>query len=175
MLSVSTRRKPWLLLTAALGFLVFFVFSQQVMADMFSWFKKYDVHLSPAVRGNISFNGNPVANVKVFRELTYDKEYLDYAMTDAQGRFSFDEKNIRSRRPGSAFDTSKRQVLYLDYNNQRYVLWYYSTLNTSAAQTLTEKMQQLRCELTQPEKTYELPNQEFPEHPHGVTGVCSLD
>ena len=96
-------------------------------------------------------------------------------MTDEQGNFSFDEKNIRSRRPGSAFDTAKRQVLYLDHNDQRYVLWYYSTLNASEAKALTEKMQHLRCELTQPEKTYELPNHEFPEHPHGVTGVCSLD
>lgn len=175
MQSFMFRRKPLLLLASALSFLVIIVFSQQVMADMFSWFKKYDVHLSPAVQGRVSFNGNPVANVKVFRELTYDKEYLDHALTDSQGDFSFDEKNIRSRRPGSGFDTSKRQVLYVDYNNQRYVLWYYSTLNASAAQTLTEKMQQLRCELTQPEKTYELPNQEFPEHPHGVTGICSLD
>lgn len=169
------RQKPFALLMAALSFLIFIVFSQQVTADMFAWFKKYDVHLSPAVRGKITFNGKPVANTKVFRELTYDKEYLDYATTNADGSFSFDEKNIRSRRPGSAFDTSKRQVLYIDHNDQRYLLWYYTTLNASEAKTLTEKMQRLQCELTQPEKTYELPNQEFPEHPHGVTGVCSLD
>ena len=175
MLNFMFRRKPLLLLAAALSFLVFIVFSQQVMADMFSWFKKYDVHLSPAVHGSITFAGSPLTNVKVMRELTYDKEYLDFAITDNQGNFSFDEKNIRSRRPGSAFDTAKRQVLYVDYNNQRYVLWYFSTLNASAAKTLTEKMQHLRCELTQPEKTYELSNHEFPEHPHGVTGVCSLD
>lgn len=155
--------------------ILFTLVTTKVNADMLSWFKKYDVHLSPAVQGKITFNGSPVANVKVLRELTYDKEYLDHALTDSQGSFSFDEKNIRSSRPGSGFDTSKRQVLYVDYNNQRYVLWYYSTLNASAAQTLTEKMQQLRCELTHPEKTYELPNQEFPEHPHGVTGICSLD
>lgn len=168
-------RKPLPLLAAALSFLVFIVFSQQVNADMFSWFKKYDVHLSPAVHGKITFNGSPVANVKVFRELTYDKEYLDHAVTDSSGHFDFDEKNIRSSRPGGAFDTAKRQVLYVDYNEQRYLLWYYSTLNASEAKTLTEKMQQLHCELTHPEKTYELPNHEFPDHPHGVTGVCSLD
>ncbi len=169
------RRKPMLFLVAALSFLVFIIFSQQVMADMFSWFKKYDVHLSPAVQGTITFHGSPVANVKVFRELTYDKEYLDHAITNHDGFFTFDEKNIRSRRPGSAFDTSKRQVLYVDYNEQRYLLWYFTTLNASAAKTLTEKMQQLRCELTQPETTYELPNHEYPDHPHGVTGICSLD
>ena len=174
-MQLTDRWRKSLLLVLFGSTLFYSIFSQQVMADMFSWFKKYDVHLSPAVHGSITFAGSPLTNVKVMRELTYDKEYLDFAITDNQGNFSFDEKNIRSRRPGSAFDTAKRQVLYVDYNNQRYVLWYFSTLNASAAKTLTEKMQHLRCELTQPEKTYELPNQEFPEHPHGVTGICSLD
>ena len=174
-MQLTSRWRTLLMLILGSGCLIYLIFSQQVMADMFSWFKKYDVHLSPAVHGKITFAGSPVANIKVFRELTYDREYLDFTMTDEQGNFSFDEKNIRSRRPGSAFDTAKRQVLYLDHNEQRYLLWYYSTLNAAEAKTLTEKMQHLRCELTQPEKTYELPNHEYPEHPHGVTGVCSLD
>lgn len=155
--------------------LVFVTTSLQVKADMFAWFKKYDVQLSPAVSGKVTFQGKPVSGVKVVRELTYDKEFVDYATTDNNGQFQFAEKTIRSRSPGSAFDTSKRQVLYLDHDNQRYLLWYYSTLNASAAKTLTAKLQQLRCELTQPEKTYELPNQEHPAHPHGVTGICTLD
>ena len=71
-------QKPLPLLAAALSFLVFIVFSQQVNADMFSWLKKYDVHLSPAVHGSITFAGSPLTNVKVMRELTYDKEYLDF-------------------------------------------------------------------------------------------------
>lgn len=167
--------RPISLLAALLSILIFITFSSQVNAAMFNWLKKYDVHLSPAVQGKITFEGQPVANLKVYRELTYNKEFLDHTVTDSAGLFSFAAKTIRSRRPGSAFDTAKRQVLYVDYNDQRYLLWYYSTLNASAAATLSDKMQQLRCELTQPEKTYELPNQEFPEHPHGVTGVCSLD
>lgn len=167
--------RPVLLLKVLLSILIFLTFSLQVNADMFDWLKKSDVHLSPEVKGNITFNGQPVANVNVYRELTYHKEYLDHSLTNSEGGFSFPEKTIRSRRPGSAFDTAKRQVLYVDYNNQRYLLWYFSTLNAGAAATLSEKMQHLNCELTQPEQTYELPNQEFPEHPHGVTGVCSLD
>ncbi len=169
------RFRPILLLTARLSILISLTLSSQVNANMFDWLKKYDVHLSPAINGTITYNGQPVTQLKVYRELTYHREFLDHTLTDGEGNFSFAAKSIRSRRPGSAFDTAKRQVLYVDHNNQRYLLWYYSTLNAGAAATLTGKLQQLNCELTQPEKTYELPNQEFPEHPHGVTGVCSLD
>ena len=70
----------------------------QIIADMFSWFKEYDVHLSPVVKGKITFNGNPVANVKVFRELDYDTSYNDDTASNEMGQFQFAEKNIKSRK-----------------------------------------------------------------------------
>ncbi|MDP2716619.1 DUF6795 domain-containing protein [Rheinheimera sp.] len=169
------RRKPLLLLAAALSFLGFIVFSQQVMADMFSWFKKYDVHLSPAVQGKISFNGNPVANIKVFRELTYDKEYLDHALTDSQGNFSFDEKNIRSSRPGSLLETFTRQVLFLDHNGKRHILWRFTNRTTEPAKTINSLLNGLRCDLSNPDMIYDLENQEHPAHPHVVSGICTFE
>ena len=39
-------------------------------ADMFGLFaKKYDVHLSPAVSGRLTKDGQPLAGVKVVRDL----------------------------------------------------------------------------------------------------------
>ncbi|WP_215396110.1 DUF4198 domain-containing protein [Rheinheimera oceanensis] len=168
-------RKPLPLLAAALSFLVFIVFSQQVNADMFSWFKKYDVHLSPAVHGKITFNGNPVANVKVFRELTYDTEYLDYAITDVNGQFSFAEKNIRSRRPGSLLETFTRQVLFLDHNDKRYILWRFTNRTIEPAKTINSLLNGLHCDLSNPDMIYDLRNQEHPAHPHVVSGICTFE
>jgi hypothetical protein len=42
----------------------FFVYPQQAKTDMFSWFKKYDVHLSPAVYGQITLDGEPLHSIK---------------------------------------------------------------------------------------------------------------
>ena len=169
-------RKPWLLLTAAVSFLVFFVFSQQVMADMFSWFKKYDVHLSPAVQGKVLLDGKPVSGIKVFRELDYDKSYNDEAVTDEHGQFSFAEKNIRSRQPGNKLDQSTiRQVISLDYQSKTYVLWYTSTPSIAPHATFQRLLGALHCELTTAEKKYSLANIEYPDFPHGVVSICQLD
>ena len=170
------RRKPLLLLAATLSFLVLIVFSQQVMADMFSWFKKYDVHLSPAVQGSITFDGKPLAGIKVFRELDYDKSYNDEAVTDELGRFNFAEKNIKSRQPGNKLDQSTiRQVISLDYQGKTYVLWYTSTPSIEPHATFRRLLGALHCELTTAEEKYSLPNIEYPDFPHGVVSICQLD
>ena len=170
------RRKPWLLWLASCSFLLFFVFSQQVMADMFSWFKKYDVHLSPAVQGSITFDGKPLAGIKVFRELDYDKSYNDEAVTDELGRFNFAEKNIKSRQPGNKLDQSTiRQVISLDHQGKTYVLWYTSTPSIAPHATFQRLLAALHCELTTAEEKYRLPNLEYPDFPHGVVSICQLD
>ena len=170
------RRKPMLLLVAALSFLVFIIFSQQVMADMFSWFKKYDVHLSPAVQGSITFDGKPLADIKVFRELDYDKSYNDEAVTDELGRFNFAEKNIKSRQPGNKLDQSTiRQVISLDYQGKTFVLWYTSTPSIEPHATFQRLLKALNCELTSAEEKFSLPNIEYPDFPHGVVSICQLD
>ncbi len=45
---------------------------------MFGFFKKYDAHLSPEVSGKILLNGQPLAGVKVERELCYIDEKKTY-------------------------------------------------------------------------------------------------
>jgi len=169
-------RKPWPLLAISCSVLVFIVFSQQVNADMFSWFKKYDVHLSPAVRGKVTLDGKPLRRIKVFRELDYDESYTDEAVTDEQGQFYFPEKNIRSRQPGNKLDQSTiRQVISLDYQGKIFVLWYTSTPSIKPHATFQRLLGALNCELKSPEEKYSLPNLEYPEFPHGVVSICQLD
>ena len=170
-----SRRKPLLLLTAALSFLLFIVFSKKVNADMFSWFKKYDVHLSPAVRGRITLNGEPLHNVTVYRELDYDASYSDEAVTNSRGEFSFQERNIRSRLPGNKLDQSTiRQVISVDYQGQTFVLWYTSTPSIKPHDTFTRILDELTCDLKGPEQNFSLANKEYPDFPHNVVSICQL-
>ena len=166
------RRKPLLLLAAALTFLIFIVFSQQVMADMFSWLKKYDVHLSPAVQGSITFDGKPLANAVVSRELQYDKEYVDKTTTDSEGNFSFPEKNIRSRKPGSLAEMRTRQVVVVQHQQKNYLLWYLTTSSIAPQQAVVQRLASLNCELTNDEQEHVFPNIEKPDFPHSTFSIC---
>ncbi|WP_426359652.1 DUF6795 domain-containing protein [Pseudocolwellia sp. HL-MZ19] len=76
---------------------------------MFSFFKKTKVQLSPFVKGRITDNGQPLPGLEVVRELFYsgyDKEnaIIDYALTNTNGEFSFDEKIVKSH----------HQMIFLD-------------------------------------------------------------
>lgn len=79
--------------------LLFSALSQGV--DMFGWFKKQDVFLSSAVKGVVTENGKPVANLEIIRKLIYtdEKVHRDVAITDSTGHFYFPEKIIRSSLP----------------------------------------------------------------------------
>lgn len=140
---------------------------------MFGWLKRYDVHLCPEVRGIISNNGEPLAGLRVYRELDYDRAYSDSAITDAQGRFFFAEKNIRSCLPGNMLDQSTvRQVLSVDYQQKTYLLWYSSTPSLQPHSAFQQALSDLQCELSSPEQHMVFANEEYPDHPLGVVGIC---
>lgn len=168
-----SKRKSLLLLTAALSFLLFIVFSQQVMATMFSWFKKYDVHLCPAVHGTVTLNGKPLAGIRVFRELDYDKSHTDDAVTDENGYFYFAAKNIKSRLPGNKFDQSRsRQVISLDYQGKLFLLWYLNTSSIKPQQAVVQRLASLNCDLSNEELEHVFPNFEKPDFPHSSFSIC---
>ncbi|MCI2284341.1 DUF4198 domain-containing protein [Colwellia sp. MSW7] len=152
-----------------------FLLSTQAATTMFGLFKKYDVHLSPEVHGVITNNGAPVVGLKVFRGLTYvgDKELLDKTVTDKNGAFSFAEKNIRSRRPSSMFHEARiRQIIDVDYQNERYLLWAAVMTGIAPSEGVAKKLSQLNCDLSDSEEYYEFDNIESPDNPHGVESIC---
>jgi len=150
----------------------FFVYPQQAKADMFSWFKKYDVHLSPAVQGQVLLNGQPLVGAVVSRELNYDKEFVDKTTTDAKGHFSFTEKHIRSRKPGSLWEMRTRQVIVVHHNQQPYLLWYLTTSSIKPQQAVVQRLAALNCDLKDEEQDQVFANVETPDFPHGVVSIC---
>ncbi|MBU2870476.1 DUF4198 domain-containing protein [Colwellia sp. E2M01] len=152
-----------------------FLLSTQAMATMFGLFKKYDVHLSPEVHGVITKEGKPVVGLTVFRGLTYgdDKELVDKTSTDNEGRFSFEEKNIRSRKPGSMFDESSiRQTIDVDYQGEKYILWYTEAIGIEPNKALTERLAKLYCDLNNSQDEFEFNSYEYPQAGYLVHSIC---
>ncbi|MBP7548081.1 MAG: carboxypeptidase regulatory-like domain-containing protein [Corallincola sp.] len=148
----------------------------EVNADMFGLFaKKYDVHLSPAVSGRLTKDGQPLAGVKVVRDLNYDKSFIDSTTTDADGKFSFPAKSIRSSLPGGMFtaDTRVIQTINAEFFGIKYLLWDTGQHGIKENPELTLRLQQLSCELTEKEMLYYVPNpQSKSGREHSIATIC---
>lgn len=175
MASAFSHQKRFLVIVILAVSALLFLLSTQAATTMFGLFKKYDVHLSPEVHGVITNNGTPVVGLKVFRGLTYgdDKELIDETLTDDEGRFSFPEKNIRSRKPGSMFDESRiRQVVFTKKENKDFMLWYTQAIGINPNKALTERLEKLHCELTDSEEQFEFDSVEYPQAGYLVHSIC---
>ena len=148
----------------------------EVNADMFGLFaKKYDVHLSPAVSGRLTKDGQPLAGVKVVRDLNYDKSFIDSTTTDADGKFSFPAKSIRSSLPGGLFtaDTRITQTIEVSLDGTKYLLWHTGQHGIKENPELTIRLQQLNCDLNNEEVAYYVPNpQSKAGLEHGIGTIC---
>ncbi|WP_219701048.1 DUF4198 domain-containing protein [Marinomonas lutimaris] len=125
--------------------------------------KRYDVELSPPVKGRITDNGKPVAGIEVERRLFYSgysKEAIfDYATTNADGEFSFEEKIVKSRAPGDIFGQNApiSQKIYIEknksINDENYCLWRVSK-GHSPVPPLSLLMSKLNADLQSNEFEY---------------------
>ena len=170
----SMFRRKLLLLTAAVSFLVFIVFSQQVMADMFGWLKKKELQLSPEINGVTLLNGQAIAGIKITRDVTYgDDVYSDYILSGKDGQFSFPPTVIKVRE--SMFDVNVRQEIYAEYEGKLYKLWRARALNSVDYKSFNQLLSGMICELTAPEMLFDLERE--PSQP-GVyliaTSICSF-
>ena len=57
-------------------------------------------------KGRITHNGIPVSGMEIVRELSYGgynkgEPVIDYALTDTNGEFSFNEVKVKSNAPGN--------------------------------------------------------------------------
>lgn len=151
-------------------------FVSEGYAGMFGFGKTATVHLSPPVSGVVKLEGDPLAGIEVYRTLDYDREYIDRAQTDENGQFEFPEKSIESRRPNNLGDETRvRQVIGLDYGGKNYLLWYTVPGGITPRRALSERLGNMRCELSTPEKEQVFANFEKPEFPHSTFSICRWD
>ncbi len=146
----------------------------QACADMFGFFNKQDFVLSASVKGQLLDKGQPVANTKVVRALTYGDEYKDEAITDNNGFFNFKAKTIRTSKPSNMFDNeSLHQHIYLENGTpEGVVLWYTIVSIHEDSETLERLLSDLQCDTATEPQTYDILIEEAPEHSFTIYGAA---
>ena len=144
-----------------------------VSAGLFGLGKSYEVQLFPAVEGRVTKGGVPLAGASVVREATYDDAEIQQTLTDADGRFGFPAWTIRSRTPGkSLVEDRLRQVIVVEHEGWKYLLWYYVTGRINGEQVVAEKLKSLECDLDDQELSYHFPKAENPSFTHNIGSIC---
>lgn len=156
--------------------IIFSITTTQACADMFGFFNKQDFVLSAPVKGQLLDKGQPVANTKVVRALTYGDEYKDEAITDDNGFFNFKAKTIRTSKPSNMFDNeSLHQHIYLENGTpEGVVLWYTIVSMHEKSDTLKNLLANLECDIAKAPQTYDIPIEEAPEHFFTIYGACKI-
>ena len=141
-------------------------------ADLFA--RKYDVHLSPAVRGHLTLNGKPASGVVVIRELEYGESYIDQTRSDANGEFHFAARRIRSTLPGRPFGGELRvfQQLYVVMESEPKQLWWAHPIGITPNQALSQRLARLHCELSDERALFHVASVEHPDDHHSISTIC---
>lgn len=121
---------------------------------MFWPFKKYDVEMSPEVRGVITLDGMPQAGLTVYREVFYEgykkgKIIKDVVQTNQFGEFYFSSRFVKSSAPQDIFgqNLKVRQFIFVEFINNKYKLWGASVPPRSNKKLLL-MLNDMKCELT---------------------------
>ncbi len=145
---------------------------------MFWPFKKYDVEMSPEVRGVIKLDGVPQIGLTVYRELYYEgykkgKTLTDEAQTNERGEFSFERITVRSVAPGDIFGGSLKvhQKMSLTHNGEQKKLWG-AWSPPDGRKPLVSMLSDINCELTNVERIHEVEIAPEKGAPISVYSVC---
>ncbi|QCF26451.1 carboxypeptidase-like regulatory domain-containing protein [Hydrocarboniclastica marina] len=142
-------------------------------ADMFGWFKRYEVALCPEIQGRLSLAGEPLKGVKVLREVMYDKAHVQSTLTDENGSFRFPSISTRSGTPGKLFDETRiRQVVVAEHGSSNVLLWLYTTGNTTNDAVIANKLSSLKCDLADKEIHQHFPKEGDGDQTYNIKSAC---
>lgn len=120
---------------------------------MFGLLEK-EVSLCSEINGELFFHGEPLKNIKIVRSLNYigEHEYTDDVLSDSEGRFHFNAYKIKSRAANRLFKESRVfQYIYLEHEGEKKYIWRARQSGADAIPELSEKLQAMYCELSDPE------------------------
>jgi hypothetical protein len=135
----------------------------------------YKVHLCPEVKGQISDHGNPLANVKIERLLSFsDGKYVeDHAFTDKNGAFSLPEVNIRSGQPAVPFaEVFTSQAIYFTYQKIEYRLWISRLPSFKFRGEFADKLSALNADLKDEKVMFKFNNRNKEGYKFEAVSIC---
>ena len=99
------------------------------------------------------FKGEPAAHAKVIRSYelaSKNEKHEEFAVADAQGRFSFDSIVVQYRTPVlGPVEFLSRQRVFVEYQGEEYPIWVGAKFDKGEYAEFGEKFRKLRCELTE--------------------------
>lgn len=137
--------------------------------------KKASYHLSPEINGVITLHGKPVSHVEVTRTLDsnqFKQPYVDTAITDSQGKFSFPEKEIEDKKPSEMTTVVRSQNLEVEYSGKKYLLWFMSIPTIRPVDVVKEKLHFLECDLDNAEEYFDFHDAQFSAMPFTAVSIC---
>ncbi|MGO2372328.1 MAG: DUF6795 domain-containing protein [Pseudoalteromonas prydzensis] len=141
-------------------------------------FGAYKVHLCPEVKGRLTNNGEPLANVKIERGLYFSdgKARKDNTYTDSQGNFNFPCWEIRSDQPGIPLaEIRTGQMVKFAYEKREYLLWAATLHNINPIKEYSQKLKELNGEINNEEVFFKFDNKANPNILLSATSICRWD
>ncbi|QLE83689.1 DUF4198 domain-containing protein [Shewanella sp. Scap07] len=143
--------------------------------DMFGWFKKKEVFLSSEVKGVITKNGTPVANLEVTRSLMYidEKDHIDVVITDSAGYFHFPRKTIKSSIPNRLFSEDHvSQQITIEPEGELLPLWAANHVGITEIPEFSRKLSSMACELNNKRVSFQFENINNEHLDHQASSIC---
>jgi hypothetical protein len=147
-----------------LGFsILLFAAGTEVSMGMFDFLK---VCLFSEVNGQVTKDGKPVAGAEVMRSVELnDKTYTDTTLTNAEGRYHFAERQVKSMNSILPVEPFIPQLINIKYNKQQFIGWKMNKRNYDVNGEI-DKALQLSCELN------DEPNVKEQRIGPNVFGIC---
>ena len=164
--------------------LIFWV--QESDASMFGFlknFKKETIEVFPAVSGQLTYNNQPLKNVRIKRSYNYidvmKKDKDDYTTTDDYGYFTFPEVTMRSSHPNKLFSVNIiwQAIVIDDSDYQEFsdsYLWYANSIGVKHNPYFVDMLSKLDCKLENKEEELMIVNPKYPEGyvTYNIHSVC---
>ena len=155
---------------------------------MFGFFKRYDVELSPEVKGRVTDKGKILSGTEVMRKLYYEgydkSPVTDYALTNTHGEFSFDQLIIKSKAPGNIFgqDYFIRQEITIkndlkdNTNNDGYYWLWVMSRHSNNVPPVSKLLLALNADLQNEEYQYEFDLSQYDGYRNQpMLSICDFD
>jgi len=155
------------------------LFSSQGHTGVFGFFNKQDFLLSPAIQGRLVREGKPIAGETISRRLFYGKEYIDKAVTDSAGYFSFPRWSISTSKPSRMFDgDSLSQHIYIEQpDSEEFILWIaqFFFFGDQNSPQLASIFSDLHCDINATLTTYDIPTAVNPDKEFVAYTLCEFN
>ncbi|QLE86643.1 hypothetical protein FLM48_17130 [Shewanella sp. Scap07] len=132
------------------------------------------VDLSPTVQGRLFNNKVPISSRKIMRCAIYGGEkYVDEALTDVNGYFSFTERAIKSSLPNSIFHEPNVQLyITTKFDENVYLIWFSNQDGTLLNEQYSAYLNSLNGDIVENEQSFWTSDDRASDKSYQIHSIC---